>query len=149
MKDRLYLVGTAIAIWAILFAAILFPVFRSIVFWLLIVATCWLLLLVIIGIVLFVRFSRAIKGPRPLSGTRCPSCRKRRAMQETSRAFLHGNVKVNLDHYRVVYRCTTCGHEQEQKELVDAIDESDIRSHFRCPYIGCLAFHCSKGLETP
>ena len=39
-KDRLYLVGTAISILAVLFAAILFPVFRSIVFWLLIIAAC-------------------------------------------------------------------------------------------------------------
>jgi len=40
-------------------------------------------------------------------------------MQETRREFLHGNVKFNFDHYRVVYHCTACGHEQEQEELVD------------------------------
>jgi hypothetical protein len=54
---------------AVLFAAILFPVVRSTVFWLLIVAACWLLSLVIVGIVLFVRFSLAIRGPRSLSGS--------------------------------------------------------------------------------
>ena len=45
-KDRLYLVGTAVALLAVLFAAILFPVVRSTVFWLFIAAACWLLLLV-------------------------------------------------------------------------------------------------------
>jgi hypothetical protein len=118
-KDRLYLVGTAVALLAILLATILFPVVRSTVFWLLIVAACWLLLLVTVGVVLFVRFSQAVGGPKSLSGTRCPSCRKRRAMQEISREFLHGNVKFNVDHFRVVYHCTACGYEQEQEELVD------------------------------
>ena len=102
-----------------LFAAILFPVVRSTVIWLLIIAGCWLLILVIIGIVLLMKFSRAVGGPKSLSGTRCPKCRKRSAMQETSRQFLHGNVKFNFDHYRVVYHCSACGHEQEQEELVD------------------------------
>lgn len=118
-RDRLYLVGTAVALLAVLFAAILFPVVRSTVFWLLMVAACWLLLLVIVGVVLFVRFSRAVSGPRSLSGTRCPSCGKRRAMQETSREFLHGNVKFNVNHFRVVYHCPTCGYEQVQEQLVD------------------------------
>jgi DNA-directed RNA polymerase subunit RPC12/RpoP len=117
-KDRLYLVSTAIALLAVLFASILYPMVRSTVFWLFVVASCCLLLLVIVGIVLFLRFSRAIRGPRSLSGTRCPNCGKRRAMQETNREFLHGNVKFNLDHYRVVYHCKVCGHEQEQEELV-------------------------------
>lgn len=118
-KDRLYLVATASTILATLFAAILFPFVRSIVWWLLIVAACWLLLLVIGGIVAVVLFSRSLQGPKSLSGTRCRKCRKRQAMQETSREFLHGNVKFNFDHYRVVYRCTDCGYEQEQEEFVD------------------------------
>ena len=41
-------------------------------------------------------------------------------MQEAHREFLHPNVKFNLDHYRVVYRCAACGHEQQQEELVEA-----------------------------
>ena len=39
-------------------------------------------------------------------------------MQETRREFLHENVKFNVDHFRVVYHCTACGHKQEQEELV-------------------------------
>ena len=120
MRDRLYLVGTAMALMVVLFAVILLPIFRTIVFWFVTIVACSLLLLVIVAVVLFLRFSRALRGPRSLSGTRCPSCRKRRAMQETSREFLHGNVKFNLDHYRVIYRCAACGHEQEQEELVVA-----------------------------
>ncbi|MEZ5944921.1 MAG: hypothetical protein R3C18_26350 [Planctomycetaceae bacterium] len=118
-KDRLYLVATASTILAILFAAILFPFFRSVVWWLLIVAVCWLLLLVIGGIVLVVKFSRAVGGSKSLSGTRCRKCGKRRAMKETSCEFLHGNVKFNFDHYRVAYRCNACGCEQEQDVFVD------------------------------
>ena len=108
----------SLAILAVLFAAILFPVVRNTVFGLLIAAACLLLLLVIAGIVLLLRFSRAVGGPKSLSGTRCPHCKKRRAMQETSREFLHENVKFNLDHYSVVYQCMACGHEQEQEEHV-------------------------------
>ena len=48
-KDRFYLVGTAVALLAGLFAAILFPVVRNTVFWLLIGAACWLLLLITAG----------------------------------------------------------------------------------------------------
>lgn len=118
-KDRLYLVGTATAILATLFAAILFPFFRSVVLWLSVVVACWLLLLGIGGLVLLLKFGRAVGGPRSLSFTRCPSCKKRRAMKETSREFLHENVKFNFDHYRVVYGCTHCGYQQEQEEHVD------------------------------
>ena len=118
MKDRFYLVATATAILAVLFAAILFPVVRNTIFWLFIFAACLLLLLVIVGIVLLMKFSRAVSGPKSLSGTWCPNCRKRRAMQETSREFLHENVKFNFDHYRIVYHCTACNYEQEQEELV-------------------------------
>ena len=118
-KDRIYLVGTATAILTVLFAAILFPFFRSVVLWLSVVVACCSLLLLIGGIILLVKFGRAVGGPKSLSGTRCPSCRKRRAVQETSREFLHENVKFNFDHYRVEYRCTNCGHDQEQEEHVD------------------------------
>ncbi len=34
-----------------------------------------------------------------------------------SREFLHGNVKFNFDHCRVVYRCTVCGNEEEHADL--------------------------------
>jgi hypothetical protein len=97
----------------------LFPFVRSIVWWLLIVTACWLLLLLIGGIAAVVLFSRSLKGPKSLSGTRCRKCGKRRAMQETSREFLHGNVKFKFDHYRIEYRCVACGHEEQQEELVD------------------------------
>jgi DNA-directed RNA polymerase subunit RPC12/RpoP len=117
-KDHLYLVATASAILAALFAVILSPSVRSLIWWLLIIAACWILLLVIVGIVLLVKFSRAVQGPKSLSGTRCPSCRTKKAMQETNREFLHGNVKFNIDHYRMDYRCTACGHEQQQEEQV-------------------------------
>ena len=102
MRDRLYLVGTATAFMVVLFAAILFPVFRSVVFWLLNVSVCTLLLLVTVAIAIFIRFSRAVGGPKSLAGTRCPSCRKRRAMREASQEFLHGNAKFALDHYSFV-----------------------------------------------
>lgn len=118
-KDRIYLVGTATLILATLFAAILFPFFLSVVLWLSVVLACCSLLLLIGGLVLLLKFGRAVGGPKSLSGTRCPSCKTRRAMQETSREFLHGNVKFNFDHYLVVYRCTHCGHDQEQEEHVD------------------------------
>lgn len=117
-KDRLYLVTTASAILAVLFAAILFPFFRSVVWWLLIVAACLLLLLMVGGIILLVKFSQTVQGPKSLSGTRCPSCKTRRSMQETNREFLKGNVKFNFDHYQVVYRCTACGHEHRQEEHI-------------------------------
>jgi hypothetical protein len=127
-KDRLYLVATASAILAVLFAAILFPFFRSVVWWLLIVVACWLLLLMIGGIVLLVKFSRAVQGPKSLSGTRCPSCTTRHSMQEIRREFLHENVKFNFDHYQVDYRCTVCGHGEQQEELLSAqpVDDKKI-----------------------
>lgn len=118
-KDQLHLVGTGVTILTVLVAAILFPLFRSVAFWLLVSAACWLLLLVVVGMILLVKFSRAVGGQKSFSETRCPQCRKRRAMRETSREFLHGNVKFNIDHHRVLYRCAACGYEEEQEELVD------------------------------
>ena len=119
-RDRLSLVTTASTILATLISAILFPFFRSMVWWLLIVSACWLMLLVIGVIVAVVLFSQSLKGPKSLSGTRCQKCGKRRAIQETSREFLHGNVKFDVDHVRVDYCCTACGQKQQQEELVDS-----------------------------
>ena len=49
--------STAVGIFSVLFAAILFPLFRSTLLWLLIMTGCWSRLLVIIGSVLLVQFS--------------------------------------------------------------------------------------------
>ena len=89
-RDRLYLVATAVGILAILFAAIFLPPLRSILLGSLIIAACWLFAIVSVGVVLLVRVSRAVGGPKSLSGTRCPKCRKRNAMREMDREFLHG-----------------------------------------------------------
>jgi Zn ribbon nucleic-acid-binding protein len=118
-RDRLYLVATALGILAILFAAILLPPLRSILLGSLIIVACWLFAIMTVAFVLLVGFSRAVGGPKSLSGTRCPKCRKRSAMREMDREFLHGNVKFNFGHYRVVYRCVACGHQHEQEEHVD------------------------------
>ena len=108
--------ATALGILAVIFASVFFPTFRNTI---LIVGIGGILLLATVVFVFVYGFSRALSGPRSLSGTRCRKCRKRRAMQEVSREFLHGNVKFNFDHYRVEYRCTECGHEREQEEHVD------------------------------
>lgn len=60
IKDRHYLVATASTILTTLFAALLFPFFRCVVRWPLIVAACWLLLLVIGETVVVVLFRRAL-----------------------------------------------------------------------------------------
>ena len=75
-------------------------------------------LLAVAGSVLLFGFHRALAGPRPLSGTRCQHCRKRRAMEEVDRQFLKENTKFNIDHYRVIYRCMHCGDQREQEEQV-------------------------------
>ncbi|WP_299460130.1 hypothetical protein [uncultured Gimesia sp.] len=77
-----------------------------------------ILFLAIVVVVLFVFFSRGVQGPKSLSGTRCRKCGHRRVMQEVNREFLQGNVKTDFDHYKVIYRCTQCGHQQEQEEHV-------------------------------
>ena len=115
-RDRLNLVATAIGILAVIFASAFFPTFRNTI---LIVGIGGILLLATVVFVLIYGVSRSLNGPKSLSGTRCRKCGKRRAMQDVRREFLHGNVKFNFDHYRVVYRCTACGDEREQEEYVD------------------------------
>ncbi len=97
-RDRLYLLATAVGILAVLFAVILLPPLRSILLGSVIIAACWLFAIVSVGVFLLVRFSRAVGGPKSLSGTRCPQCRKWNAMREMDRVFLHGSVKFNFDH---------------------------------------------------
>ena len=112
-KDRRNLVATAFGILAVIFASVLFPTFRNTI---LIVGIGGILLLATVVLVLLYAFSRALSGPKSLSGTRCRKCDKRGAMQEVSRQYLRYDVKFSYDHYRVVYRCTECVHEQEQVE---------------------------------
>lgn len=119
-KDRLQLVATAGALLAALFAAILFPIVRSTLWYLLIAAACSFLLMLIGGIVFLIRFNRAVRGPKSLTGSRCPTCKTRRAMRETDRIFLRGNVKFHFDHYQVEYCCGECGHNQQQEEHLDS-----------------------------
>lgn len=117
-RDRVNLVLVAVGMLSLLFASIFFPIVRYTTYGLLIAAACGVVLLLATGIVLLILFNRGIDGPRSLSGTRCRVCRKRKAMQEVSREFLHGNAKVDFDHYRVVYRCSACGQQEEQEEHV-------------------------------
>lgn len=117
-RDRVNLVLVAVGLITVLFASIFFPFVRYTTYALLIAVICGALLLIAAGIMLLVLFNRAVDGPKSLSGTRCRVCRKRRAMQEVSRDFLYGDSKVEFDHYKVVYCCSACGHQQEQEEHV-------------------------------
>ena len=117
-RDRVNLVLVAVGLLTVLFASIFFPIVRYTTYALLIAVVCGALLLIAAGIVLLVLFNRGIDGPKSLSGTRCKKCRQRRAIREVSRKFLYGNSKVEFDHYKVVYRCSACGHQQEQEEHV-------------------------------
>lgn len=111
--DRRNLVTTAFYILAVIFASVFFPTFRNTI---LIVGIGGILLLATAVFVLLYAFIQALSGPKSLSGTRCLKCGKWRAMQEVSRQFLQGDVKFSYDHYRVVYRCAECVHEQKQVE---------------------------------
>lgn len=126
-RDRPLLVGTAIGLLGLLLGSILSTTFRTFVFVILGLALATGVLVGVGVLVLWFFFSRAVRGPKTLAGTRCPSCGKRRAMQEASREFLRGNVKFPFDHYKVVYRCVECGHEHEQEEHVPIDDESTSR----------------------
>lgn len=117
-RDRVNLVLVAGGLLTVLFASILFPIVRYTAYALLIAVVCGALLLIAAGIVLLVLFNRGVAGPKSLSGARCQTCGKRRALEEVGRTFLHGDVKVDFDHYKVVYRCSACNHQQEQEEHV-------------------------------
>lgn len=125
-RDRVNLVLVAVGLHFLLFASIFFPIVRHTVYALLIASVCGIVLLVTAGIILLILFNRGVAGPKALSGTRCPKCRKRRAIQEVSRRFLHGNSKVDFDHYKVVYCCSSCGHQQEQEEHVFPTNSQSI-----------------------
>jgi len=112
-RDRRKLVATAFGILAVIYASVFFPTFRTTI---LIVGIGGILLLAAVVFVILFGFSRALSGPKSLSGTRCRKCGKWRAMQEVSRQYLRDDVKFSYDHYRVVYRCTECVHEQEHVE---------------------------------
>lgn len=109
------LVIAALGIFFALVACIVFPAFRTTILFLVVAG---IVLLASFVVILLVLFNRGVQGPKPLSGTRCRECGKRRAMQEADRKFLHENVKVDFDHYKVIYRCANCGQQQEQEEHV-------------------------------
>jgi len=108
----------AVGVLSLLTACIVFPFVRYTAYALLVAAVSGIVLLVAAGIVLLILFNRGVDGPKSLSGTRCPKCGKRRAMEEASRTLLYGNVKMDFDHYEVVYRCSACEQRQEQEEHV-------------------------------
>jgi DNA-directed RNA polymerase subunit RPC12/RpoP len=114
-KEKLTVVAVALGL---LFGSIFFPFVRYTAYALLIAVVCGALLLGVVGIVLLVLFNWGVDGPKSLSGTRCQKCGKRRAMEEVSRTFLHGNVKMDFDHYMVLYRCSACDQQEEQEEHV-------------------------------
>ena len=117
-QDRIRLVLVAVGLMVLLCASMLFPLVRYSVYVLLFALVCGVALLIGVGVILLILFNRGVAGPSSLSGTRCRACRARNAMQEVSREFLYGNVKVEFDHYRVVYCCSVCGKQAEQEEHV-------------------------------
>lgn len=117
-QDRSKLALTAIGILLVLCLSVLFPVVRNALLGLLVLAVAGIVLLALALIVFLILFNRGIQGPKSLSGRRCRNCGKWWAMREVGRDFLRSNVKVDFDHYRVVYRCSRCGQKREQEEHV-------------------------------
>lgn len=113
-RDRIQLVIAALGIFFALVACIVFPAFRTTILFLVVAG---IVLVASFVVILLVLFNRGVQGPKPLSGTRCRECGKRRAMQEADRKFLHENVKVDFDHYKVIYRVPTAVSSKNKKSM--------------------------------
>ncbi|QDV15606.1 hypothetical protein Pan153_02220 [Gimesia panareensis] len=112
-RDRLNLVLTAVGVLAVIAGCVLFPFFRWIALGLIVAVPLLIVsLIIIVGVLLNI----GVRGPRSLSGRRCPRCGKRRALREYNRVFLYGNAKFPFDHFNVIYRCRYCEQIQVQEE---------------------------------
>ncbi|QDT24946.1 hypothetical protein Enr10x_02400 [Gimesia panareensis] len=128
-RDRLNLVLTAVGVLAVIAGCVLFPFFRWIAIGLIVTVPLLIgSLMIVVGVLLNI----GVRGPRSLSGRRCPRCGKRRALREYNRVFLYGNAKFPFDHFNVIYRCRYCEQIQVQEEHVQhphqyATDRSAVK----------------------